>query len=226
MATPAFNINDPVFDPVPNRSLYGEQPKPGETWAQFLERTKLYMKLASPEEMQRAKDTFDAQALAQTEESKSRSILGEQAGLAKTRLNDLASLLAKTQDSQFNRDIPGIAETAQGKGMLETSGFGNALANRYKELTAQTSEELAKQGLADRDLEIKGLSDIGVNSNNLGTATLERQFSNEDLTRSEQLAKYLAPFGVPAPAKEPSTTDKALQYAGPILSGVGAVKGA
>lgn len=164
--------------------------------------------------------------LAGTEEAKSRAILGEQTKLQEQRLSDLASLLAKQQDAKFNRDIPDIAETAQGQGFLETSGFGNALAKRYKDLTAQTSEELARQALTDRDLAINSTGQIGQNANDLYTSGLERQFSVTDNAKSEALARELAKYGVPTPAKGPSTTDKLLQYGGPVLSGVGAVKGA
>lgn len=164
----------------------------------------------------------EAEALKQ--EGKSRSILGEQTDIQKKRLAELTTLLAGQQKTQFNQDIPGIAETAQGAGMLETSGFGNALANRYKELTANTSAELARQSLTDRDLEIGELGKIGAGANNLSTAGLERQFSSSDLARSETLARELARYGVPAPAKEPSSFEKILPYAGPVLSGVGAMK--
>lgn len=195
---------------------------PGESLEQYRARL---MKAQQPYQQANVERKLVDQ-LSASQEAKSRAILGEQSGLQKTRLQELAQLLAQQQDTTFNQDIPGIAETNQAQGFLETSGFGNALANRYRDLTANTSAEIAKQGLADRDLQIKGLGEIGTNANSLSTAGLERQFSVTDNARSEELARELAKYGVPAPAKEPSGFDKALQYAGPVLSGVGAVKGA
>lgn len=202
------------------------QPLPGETLNDFRNRMVSNTTGDLVTNPGNIEDTYRLHQLQQDEEAKSRGILGEQTTIASKRLNDLASLLAKQQKTQFNEDIPGLAETAQGQGFLETSGFGNSLASRYKELSAKTSAEIAKQALADRDLEIGGLGKIGENANALATGGLQRTFSTEDLTRSEALARELAKYGVPAPAKQPSTSDKLLQYSGPILSGVGAVKGA
>ena len=162
--------------------------------------------------------------LAGTQEAKSRAILSEQEAIQKQRLAELTTLLATQQKSEFNRNIPGIAETAQGQGFLETSGFGTALANRYKDLTAQTSERLAEQALTDRDLSIKSLGELDDNANAMSTSGLQRQFSVTDNARAEDLARELAKYGVPAPAKEKSSLETGLQYAGPILSGVGAMK--
>ncbi len=215
-----------------NQSVTGQptsnssSPLPGETYAAYQQRmidTGMNNEASNPGA---AKDAYQLKSLQDTEEAKSRAILGEQGDLQKTRLSDLAKLLTDQQTSQFNRDIPGIANTAQGAGMLETSGFGGALANRYKDLSAATSNAIAKQGLADRDLQIQGLGAIGTNSNNLSTAGLQRTYSTEDLTRSEELARELGRMGVPAPAQQPSTSDKLIGAAGPILSGVGSIKAA
>ncbi len=224
MADFNYGITDSQdFETIPNRSILDEKPLPGETWAQFLQRTKLYAKLSTPEQMQAAEDEFKITQLGQSQESKSRAILDEQSGLQKTRLNELAALLAQQQGSQFNRDIPGIANTAQGKGFLETSGFGNALADRYSDLTEKTSLELAKQGLTDRDLQIQGLGKVGTDRNAIDIAGLERTFSNEDLSRSEKLSRELARLGVVNPQSGETSADKFQKYTtgGAALIGVG-----
>ncbi len=221
MATADVSIQ-PVI--APNRALLGQQPRPGETWGQFLERTQLHTKV-DRQGLAEAEDAFKVAQLSQANEAKSRSILDEQSGLQKTRLNELVSLLAKQQGDQFKMDIPQIAETAQGQGFLETSGFGNALANRYKELTAGTSAEIAKQALSDRDLQIKGIGDIGRGATDLATAGVERQFSTEDLTRSEELARELAKYGVAAPTKV-SSFDQNLGRLGQIAQIGATVAGA
>lgn len=210
---------------APNPTIGGETPLPGETWSNFLARTGIYKNL-SASGLKEAEDAFNVARLQQQQISTSTNALDTQTALQKQRLEDLSKLLAENNDKQFNLDIPGIAETAQNQGFLETSGFGNALANRRAQLTQTSNEKLTEQALADRDLQIKGIGDITANTNALGTGGLQRTFSTRDLDRSEALARELARYGVPAPSAQPSTFDKTLQYAGPILSGVGAVKGA
>ncbi len=160
------------------------------------------------------------------ETNTSQTALDKQTSLQKARLNDLATLLAGQNKDTFNADIPGIANTAAKAGMLETSGFGQALGTDYTNLQRQTDQQLAQQALADRDLEINGTGTIANNANALATAGVERQFSTSDQDKANNLALQLAPYGVPAPAQQPSTTDKVINSAGPILSGVGAVKAA
>jgi len=196
--------------------------KPGESLADY----QLRLQEAQLPYQQAKAERKQIDQLAKDQETGSRNILNEQKTIQQQRLSDLATLLAEQQGTAFNREIPKIANTAQGQGFLETSGFGNSLADKYKELTEDTSFQIARQGLSDRDLEISGIGDIGANNRNLGVSGLERQFSVTDNARSEALARELGKLGVPAPMKQPSTTDKLLTNAGPILSGVGAVKGA
>ena len=218
-----FTPTDPNSGTTPFLPGFQGIPRiPGESEQQYqarLQQAQLPYQQANAERKQ-------IEGLAGTEEAKSRAILDEQGQLQKTRLNDLASLLAQQQNTQFNRDIPGIANTAQGQGFLETSGFGNALSRDYTNLQQDTTNQLAKQGLTDRDLQIAGIGKIGKNNNDLMTSGLQRQFSVTDNARAEQLARELGKMGVSAPAKGPSNTDTFLNNAGPILSGVGAVKGA
>ncbi len=204
-------------------------PMPGESFADYQQRTIDTGIGNEADNPNAAKDAYLLHDLQGTEEAKSRAILGEQTGIQKTRLNDLAKLLTETQDAQFNRDLPGIANTSQGQGFLETSGFGTALANRFKDLSAMTSEKIAEQGLKDRDLEVSAIGDIGTNSNNLATGGLQRTYSTEDLTRSEELARELGRMGVSAPANVNTSADNFARYAqgaGSLLGGIGAVKGA
>ncbi len=195
---------------------------PGETDAQYQAR----LQIAQQPYQQANAENKQVQALAGTEAQTSRSALDEQTALQKTRLNDLASLLANQNKTQFNLDAPSIANTSQNQGFLETSGFGQALGQDYTKLQAATDAQLGQQALADRDLQIKGLGDIAGNTNALSTAGLQRQFSTTDTAKANDLALKLGQMGVPSAPKAPSSFDTALQYAGPILSGVGAVKGA
>ncbi len=210
-----MGVSDPSMSPLP-----------GETLSQFHLRMNDNGLASNVENPNMIQDQYRLARLKQDEEAGSRKILGEQGDIQKQRLNDLASLLSQQTDRQFNRDIPEIANTAQGQGFLETSGFGNALSKDYKTLVEDQNAQILKQGLSDRDLQIQGIGQIGANNNSLDTGGLERTYSTEDLTRSENLAEKLGRMGVSAPAPQMSSSDRMLQNAGPILSGIGAVKGA
>lgn len=128
-----------------------------------------------------------------------RKALEEQKGIQATRLEDLTNLLAQEEQRKFTQAIPEIAETAQAGGFLETSGFGGALARERSRLAGETAFRLGEQSLADREFEIGAVGDIAEGTIGLGTAGLEREFSVEDLTRSENLARELARIGRPVP---------------------------
>ncbi len=214
---------DPVM--ANNPGVLGAQPLPGETWSQFLQRTGAYKNAADPAALSAAEDAFKVQQLKNQETSTSQTALDAQTASRSKNLNDLASLLAKSNDTQFNLDIPGIANTAQNQGMLETSGFGQALANRRSQLTADSDLLLGKTAIANADTAANGIGDIATNANAIDTAGLQRTFSTEDQSSAAALAKVLAQYGVPAPAPQPSTLDKVLQYSGPLLSGAAALSG-
>ncbi len=206
---PAFNQSSD------SNPLAGTGRLPGETDQQYQQR--LYSA---------GLDLNTINKLITTETNTSQTALDKRTSLQKQRLNDLADLLSKQNKDTFNADIPGIANTSQKAGMLETSGFGQALGQDYTNLQMTTDQAIAKQALADRDLEINGVGSIASNTNNLTTAGAERGFSVNDTDKANQLALQLGQMGIPAPAQQPSTTDKIINSTGPILSGVGAVKAA
>lgn len=159
------------------------------------------------------------QLIGETEEG-SRGTLEEQKAIQAQRLQELSQFLAAEEGRKFNQAIPEIAETAQGQGFLETSGFGNALARERVRLAGDTSARLTEQGLADRDFEVGSLGAIGENKNQLLVGGLERKFSLEDLDRSEALSRELARLGVQAPQKQSQNFfDK---YGGLVGAGIGA----
>ncbi len=215
--------SQPMIAPNPGPGILGSQPLPGETWSQFLQRTGAYKNAADPAALQEAEDAFKVNSLKNQETQTSQTALDKQNTSRAENLKNLASLLASSNDKQFNLDIPGIANTAQNQGMLETSGFGQALANRRSQLTADSDLLLGKTAIANADTAANGIGDIANNANNLDTAGTQRTFSTEDQANSAELAKTLAQYGVTPPAKAPSTLDKVLPYAGPLLSGGAAV---
>ena len=164
--------------------------------------------------------------LAGTQEAQSRKTLAEQEGIQRTRLDELTKLLAGQEDRHFNTAIPELANTAQNQGFLETSGFGQALSNARVGYAADTDAELKKQALADRQLSIDAIGNIGKNNNDLSTSGLQRQFSVTDNAKSEALARELGKMGIVAPSKasKPSDLQTGLAVAGPILQGYAATK--
>lgn len=66
-------------------------------------------------------------------------------------LTDLGGILAQNQQNQFNAAIPDLAEQANTAGMYRSTGFGNILAQKYAQLTANTQNQLAQQGISDRE---------------------------------------------------------------------------
>ena len=228
MATAPVSFFDPYqTNPSANPNLPGFQgiPRiPGESEKAY--QSRLAQAMAPYQQAKIDRDMIEK--LAKTQEGQARTTLNEQKGIQKTRLDELTKLLAGQEDRHFNTAIPELANTAQNQGFLETSGFGQSLANARVGYAADTDAELKKQALADRDLEIGAIGDIGANNRNLGTSGLQRQFSVIDNTRSEALSRELAKLGVVNPSKssKPSDLQTGLATAGPILQGVGAVKGA
>jgi hypothetical protein len=201
-------------------------PLPGETFDQYQQRLSDTRQINFAQNPTEAMDRFKLSQLQNDTEAKARGTIGEQKTIADQRLKDLATFLSSEENRKFNQDIPSIAEDAQAKGFLETSGFGNALADRRAQLMGDTSARLTEQGLADRNLEIAGIGGIGQNYNDLATSGLERTYSTEDLTRSEALSRELARLGVVNPKGE-SSADKFSRYAegtGALLGGIGSMK--
>ena len=146
--------------------------------------------------------------------------LEKQKGIQSQRLQELSSFLAAEEGRKFNQSIPEMAETAQGQGFLNTSGFGNALARERVKLAGDTSARLTEQGLSDRDFEVNALGGTNTNTKELLTGGLERKFSLEDLDRSEALSRELARLGIVNPKGE-SNTDKNFRRAESAV-GIGA----
>lgn len=205
---------------------YSKTPLPNETFQQYQQRMADTGLINFAENPTEAQDAYAIYQLQNELEGKSRGIIGEQNEVAKTRLQELAGFLSGEESRKFNEAIPEIASSSQAQGYLETSGFGQALANKRSSLMADTSARLTEQGLKDRDIEIAGLGKLGREYNDVATAGVERDFSTEDLTRSEQLSRELARLGVVNPRGE-SDSEKFANYAGAIGSvagGVGALK--
>lgn len=87
-----------------------------------------------------------------TSQQQQLNALAEQQKAARaTSLTDLADILAKQQQQTFNTALPNLAEQANTSGIYRSTGFGDQLARYYSQLEAQRQNQLALQGLSDRE---------------------------------------------------------------------------
>lgn len=165
-----------------------------------------------------------------------RATTAEQTAIQEQRLSELGGVLAQQRASEFGQFIPEEAKRSQVSGLLETSGFREALTREAGRLGTRSAFELSRQALSDRDLEIAGIGEAGEINRAFGTAGLERRFSLADQQASERLSRELGRLGVANTAQRPSGGSNFLQGAvagagvgfqigGPVGAGVGAVAG-
>jgi hypothetical protein len=116
----------------------------------------------------------------------------EQATRRQQGLTDLAKLLSERDSRMFKDAIPEIAEEAQAKGILNTSGYGEKLARERARLEAGSSEQIAQQALSDRDLDTNSLASILSAQQGFQKDALSREFSVDDYTKQTRDALALA----------------------------------
>lgn len=141
----------------------------------------------------------------------------------------LAAKLTDYQNEQFNRAIPQLAEQANTRGILRSTGFGEQLAQKYSDLTKDTEMELARYDLGDNEKYASAIGDIANVRAGLQTGGLQREFSLQDAQRSEDLAKYLAQISQPSSSSGKTSGEKWAQgvtATGSLAQGAGALFGA
>jgi hypothetical protein len=150
-----------------------------------------------PEDIGFETDRFKAEREGIRQRFQAQGAEAEAAGLRSTRLQDLAGLLAQQEERLFGQAIPGIAESAQARGLLDTSAFGRELARTRGQLGAATQETLALQGISDRDAEILGNLRAQQIQQGFQTAGLQREFGQQDLAQQFQQQLQLAALTQP-----------------------------
>lgn len=136
-------------------------------------------------------DTQRILAEAELQKNLASQTLTAQNDARKKYLTDLSGLLQEQQRQQLSTELPGIYEDLNTRGLLRSSGLGNELGRRQSELAAQTSSELARQGLTYSDEYTSGLG--GIQNAYLGArnSALQRRFSLEDLDTNVRASKEL-----------------------------------
>jgi hypothetical protein len=117
---------------------------------------------------------------------------GEQATRRQQGLVDLTKLLTDRDDRLFKEAIPQISEDANAKGLLTSSGYGEALAREKARLASGTSEAIAMQGLSDRDLDVNSIASILSKQQGFQSDGLSREFSTTDSNKAFNEALRLA----------------------------------
>lgn len=152
------------------------------------------------------------------------------------RLKDTAAFLSSEEDRKFGEAQPGIYEDLNKRGLLRSTGLGDALAREKAKLSGESAAVLAQQGLSDRDAEVGGIKDILAKSQQFQTSGLERRFTLEDFNREADMAKALGAQYAPQVKGGKSVLGGILAGAGagasagssmgPVGTGIGAVLGA
>jgi len=151
-----------------------------------------------PADINLSSDRGQIELEAQRQADELQKTLDQQKSLRDTNRTALATQLAGYQQDQFNRAIPGLAEQANTSGILRSTGFGDILAKKYTDLTKDTENTLANQGITDSNAYINGLSDIANTRTGLQTGGLQRQFSLNDTASTTALAQQLAQLSQPS----------------------------
>lgn len=161
-----------------------------------------------PADINLGSDRGQIELEAQRQADELQKTLDQQKTLRDQNRTALASQLAQYQTDQFNRAIPDLAEQANTSGIYRSTGFGDILARKYSELTKDTENQLAMQGLSDSEKYVSGLGDIANTRTGLQTGGLQREFSLNDAASSAALAKQLAQLSQPSSSSSKTTADK------------------
>lgn len=120
-----------------------------------------------------------------------------QSDMRSTRLQDLSKLLAQQKTQTFERNKGALAEDAMARGLFKTSGYGDSLARYQTQLDQDTTNLLATQGLADRDLDINALATALQTQQTFQGSGLSREFSTGDAAKQFQDALRFAQMTQP-----------------------------
>lgn len=121
----------------------------------------------------------------------------------KKALADLSTVLADSQKRQLMDRVPELAEQANLQGIFRSTGMGNAIAQEASKLAAATSDQLAQQGLADREANI-------TDKQNVDSAYLQGRYSpiQRELSLEDYLTQAKSSLMTGAAAQAPSSGGK------------------
>lgn len=130
-------------------------------------------------------------AEAELQKSLNKQAYDSQADQRKQYLSELSDLLIKQQQAQLNDQMPGIYEDLNTRGLLRSSALGEKVGLEASKLARQTSEQLALQGLTDRNNALTQSGKIEDQYLAGRNAAIQRGFSVEDFNRQAALSREI-----------------------------------
>lgn len=155
----------------------------------------------------------------------------------KAMLDELSGVLQKQQAGMMGDAMPGIYEDLNTRGLLRSSALGEKVGLEQSKLARQTSEQLALQGITDRNLAINDLGSIEESYLGGRGSAMQRRFSLEDFDRQIAAGEKLGANALPQISQPSGKGSGALQgglggasigatVGGPVGAGVGGIIGA
>jgi hypothetical protein len=129
-------------------------------------------------------------------------------------LNDLTGVLNQNTANQLNAQAPGIYEDLNSRGLLRSSALGNSMSTAASQLQANTTNQLAQQGIAGETSDLANDTTIQNTYNQSRNSALQRQFSVEDynnqLAAGQKLGAQYASLTPQAPSAKAQDTTAAI----------------
>jgi hypothetical protein len=149
--------------------------------------TEGYSAVATPE-LEKLKSKKKIDALKTEAKGIGEEYVGKFKDERKTRRSELAKLLGEQSETAFSTNQPGILEDLSARGLLHSSGTGDALAKERARLATLESQALRGQELSDLDTEQSLQQAIMDRTLGYGDANLERSFSLDDIRMANEQA--------------------------------------
>lgn len=106
--------------------------------------------------------------------------LNTQAADRKQQIADLSMLLTNQAKTQYERQLPGLYEDLNTRGLLRSSDLGNQMAMKQQQSYEDVAQQLAKQQLGYNDEYITGMGNIANQYNSGVGSALQREQSLQD----------------------------------------------
>lgn len=123
--------------------------------------------------------------------------LDQQAAARKQQISDLSNLLTQQAQTQYERNLPGLYEDLNTRGLLRSSDLGNQMALREQQSYQDVANQLAQQQLAYNDQYISGLGNVSNQYSSGLSSALGRELSLQDyanqIAASKELGQAVAP---------------------------------
>lgn len=129
----------------------------------------------------------------------------------KAMLDELSGVLQKQQAGMMGDQMPGIYEDLNTRGLLRSSALGEKVGLEQSKLARQTSEQLALQGITDRNTAINDLGSIEDSYLGARGSAMQRRFSLEDFDRQVAAGEKLGANALPNVPQSSGKASGALQ---------------